>query len=523
MTTADLPFSRALVAFSWADLRNRFYAPVDGSLLVFSRIAFGSIMIWEAWLILSKHWVEEHYMPGVFHFTYWPFDFVQPWPSPGMEIHIVAIGVLGGMIALGLFYRFAAVCLFFAFTYVFLLEQTRYLNHFYLVCLFSCLLIFLPLNRQFSLDALINRGGNALPMPTWALWILSFQVAAPMFFSGIAKLNADWLRGEPLRTWMQEEPDFPILGQFFFNEPIVWCFVYGAIMLDLCFSVYMLHHRTRIIGFCFVLFFHFANERLFNLGIFPCFMVVASMLFFSPDLLTRMWRDIQQSNVPKIFLMAGGFILGGSMSVTSLESWSLVPFLAGALGLSVALYSLPELARTPQPTQATITSEVPARQFSTAQRVGLTLAVLWVLFQVITPLRHFAVPGYVNWTEEGRKYSWNMMVRSKNRHDDMWFTVIDPRTNSETTVNPRDYLTGRQMTWMAARPNLLVQFAHAQEKKLLDTGGADIEIYAHVKMRMNDRNPQTFIDPNQDLTEVPRVWVKAADWIIPLEGRREFD
>ena len=91
-------------------------------------------------------------------------------------------------------------------------------------------------------------------MPTWALWILRFQVAAPMFFSGIAKLNADWLRGEPLRTWMQEEPDFPILGQFFFNEPIVWCFVYGAIMLDLCFSVYMLHHRTRIIGFCFVLF-----------------------------------------------------------------------------------------------------------------------------------------------------------------------------------------------------------------------------------------------------------------------------
>ena len=91
-------------------------------------------MIWEAWLILSKNWVEEHYMPGVFHFTYWPFDFVQPWPSPGMEIHIVAIGVLGGMIALGLFYRFAAVCLFFAFTYVFLLEQTRYLNHFYLVC-----------------------------------------------------------------------------------------------------------------------------------------------------------------------------------------------------------------------------------------------------------------------------------------------------------------------------------------------------------------------------------------------------
>ena len=389
MTTADLPFSRALIAFSWADLRNRFYAPVDSSLLVFFRIAFGSIMIWEAWLMLSKNWVEEHYMPGVFHFTYWPFDFVQPWPSPGMEIHIIAIGVLGGMIALGLFYRFAAVCLFFAFTYVFLLEQTRYLNHFYLVCLFSCLLIFLPLNRQFSLDALISREEKPRPMPTWALWILRFQVAAPMFFSGIAKLNADWLRGEPLRTWIQEEPDFPIIGQFFFHEPMVWCFVYGAILLDLCFAAYMLHPRTRIVGFCFVLFFHFANERLFNLGIFPWFMVVASILFFAPDLLPRMWRDIQQSNVPKIFLIAGGFILGGSLSVASLESWSLVPFLAGAVGLAVALYSLPELLRPAQPGQELPGPDGQVRQLSKLQRVGLTLAVLWVLFQVTTaaPLR----------------------------------------------------------------------------------------------------------------------------------------
>ena len=100
--------------------------------------------------------------------------------------------------------------------------------------------------------------------------------------------------------------------------------------------------------------------------------MVVARLFFSPDLLTRMWRDIQQSNVPKIFLMAGGFILGGSMSVTSLESWSLVPFLAGALGLSVALYSLPELARThSQPRQPSRRKCQPAN--FRRRKVGLTL------------------------------------------------------------------------------------------------------------------------------------------------------
>ena len=76
---------------------------------------------------------------------------------------------------------------------------------------------------------------------------------------------------------------------------------------------------------------------------------------------------------------------------------------------------------------------------------------------------------------------------------------------------------------MWARPNLLVQFAHALEDKLLDTGGADVQIYAHVTMSMNDRHPQVFIDPERDLTEVPRVWIGAADWIMPLEERRTFD
>ena len=239
------------------ELRENLLSPVDGTSLVLFRAAFGVIMLWEARQMINLGWIEKHYAPGRFHFTYWPFDFVSPWPFPGMEIHIALLGLSAAMIALGLFYRFAAVSFLLLFTYLFLIEQTRYLNHFYLVCLVSFLIIFLPLHREFSLHSLFGRSarsrtqsgpggetpaGETAPglhqpfqVPALALWILRFQIAVPMFFGGVAKLNRDWLGGEPLRSWMASRTDFPFLGRYFTDEPVVWSFVYGALLLDLGF------------------------------------------------------------------------------------------------------------------------------------------------------------------------------------------------------------------------------------------------------------------------------------------------
>jgi vitamin K-dependent gamma-carboxylase len=76
-------------------------------------------------------------------------------------------------------------------TYLFLLEQARYLNHLYLVCPLSFLMIFLPANRGFSLDGLLRPSIKAVTVPVWSLWLLRVQIAVPMFFGGIAKLNSD--------------------------------------------------------------------------------------------------------------------------------------------------------------------------------------------------------------------------------------------------------------------------------------------------------------------------------------------
>ncbi len=69
-------------------------------------------------------------------------------------------------------------------------------------------------------------------MPAWALWLIRFQVGVPYLYGGFAKINPDWLRGEPIRMWLAGKTSFPILGQLFTQEWMVMLFSYGGLLID---------------------------------------------------------------------------------------------------------------------------------------------------------------------------------------------------------------------------------------------------------------------------------------------------
>ncbi|MCB9006320.1 MAG: HTTM domain-containing protein [Ardenticatenaceae bacterium] len=118
------------------------------------------------------------------------------------------MALLALFILLGLWYRLSAVLFFLGFSYIFLLEQAQYLNHFYLVCLIAFIAIFLPANRAWALDAWRRPNGRSDWMPNWSLWLLRFQIGVPYFFGGLAKLNGDWLRAQPIESWLASRTDF---------------------------------------------------------------------------------------------------------------------------------------------------------------------------------------------------------------------------------------------------------------------------------------------------------------------------
>ncbi len=334
----------------WTRLARRALVPVSIGPLVWFRVLFGVIMMVEVWRYFEHDWIKRYFIAPTHHFTYYGFSWVHPWAGEGMKLHFLALGVLAFCIAAGFLYRIATVLFFFGFTYVFLLDQARYLNHFYFVCLLSFLMIFVPAHRAGSFDAWLRPSVRAATVPVWTVWLLRFQLCVVYFFGGIAKLNADWLHGEPMRMWLAASADAPVVGQYFTHPAAPYFFSYAGLAFDLLIAPMLWWRRTRYVAFAGAVIFNLTNAYLFTIGIFPWLALGASVVLFLPRL----------------------------------------PFFPAA----------PEA----EPGRA------PLR---TGQRVTLALLCGYVAFQVLVPLRQWLYPGNVQWTEEGHRFSWRMKLRNK--------------------------------------------------------------------------------------------------------------
>jgi len=437
---------------------SRWFEPVDAASLVAFRIAFGLLMFVEVIRYFYHGWIGRNFIVPTFHFTYFGFDWVRPWAGPGMHVHFAALGILALFVAAGIWYRASAALFFVGFTHVFLLDQARYLNHFYLICLLSFLLVFVPAHRSFSVDAWRRSEIRSDVVPAWTVNLLRAQIGIPYFYAGVAKLNVDWLAGNPLRGWLAAASDFPVLGSLLVYEPIVTVFAFGAVLFDLFIVPLLLSHRTRPVGFSLAVIFHAINWHLFEIGIFPPLMIAATCLFFHPEWPRRLWRRVRRSTAPA----------------------------------------------TEQPSARV--------QWWSPSRLTTALVAVYLIVQITVPLRHFLYPGDVNWTEEGHRFSWRMMLREKT--GEVEFIARQPATGVSFPVDPRAYLTRSQIDVMKSRPDMILQFCHWAAEDLTRKMGP-VEIRVRAWLSLNGRPEQWLIDPDVNLAEQPRsLW--PAPWIVPL-------
>ncbi|MBE7383765.1 MAG: HTTM domain-containing protein [Leptolyngbya sp. SIO1E4] len=474
--------------------------------LVYFRIAFGGIMLWEVQRYFHHGWIQKYWMDPVFNFTYPGFGWVQPWPGQGMIWHFVALGVLATFIALGFFYRVSALLFCLGFTYIFLLEQARYLNHFYLICLLSFILICLPAHRLCSVDVLRRPQLLSQTAPAWTLWLLRFQLGVAYFYGGIAKLNGDWLQGEPMRMWLAKSTDFPLVGQFFTQEWMVYLLSYSGLFLDLLVVPLLLWRKTRWLAFTFAVLFHLTNARLFSIGIFPWFMIAATAIFFPPDWPRRV-----------IGFLAGSLFKRPLTPVS--PSSSHPSMLAGLHTVSRHSWRVrganPGSDRPPTPPGREIAKSGSARAIAPSRDRALiaTCLLIYASLQCLLPLRHYLYPNNVSWTEEGHRFAWHMKLRDKDATAE--FIVRDPATQEVQVVLPKQFLARWQARKMSTRPDMVLQFAHYLAETLPAQGPEPLEVRTRVWASLNGRPPRLLIDPFVDLVQQSRS-LYPADWILPL-------
>ena len=447
------------------DRKNRLaealFEPVDAASVAAFRIGFGLLMVVAVARFFAHGWIDEYFLTPRYFFPYFGFEWVRPWPGAGMHIHFAAMGLLALLIAAGAFYRVTVALFAVLFAYAHLIDKTNYLNHYYLLICLSFLMAFLPLHRVASVDGWRMRPPPSPRVPAWVLWAIRAQVGIVYVFGGIAKLKHDWLvEAQPMRIWLAANTDFPLLGPLFDERWVAPAFSYAGAAFDLSIVPLLLWRRSRPFAYAAGVLFHLITARLFQLGMFPWIMIASSLIFFPPDwprrALARLgWKPREREEAPR-----------------------------------------------PWPPPA------PRHRPAVLAALGLYFG-----FHLLMPLRHFLYPGDVCWTEQGFRFSWNVMLMEKNGSSE--FRVTEPSTGRSWIVAPTDYLTRYQAKMMASQPDMILQLAHLIANDFRSRGVRDPEVRVDAFAALNGRRHARLIDPGVDLArESERLLPKK--WILPL-------
>lgn len=420
--------------------------------LALFRIGFGLLMLLSTIRFAANGWIHSLYIEPVFHFTYYGFSWVKPLPEPWIYLAFGLMGLAALSIALGLFYRFSIVSFFLLFTYVELLDKATYLNHYYLVSVLAFLCIWLPLNGALSVDAYRNSAIQRTTVPRWMRDLLCIQISLVYIYAGLAKVQPDWLlNAMPMKIWLMARTDLPVVGSLFATEWMPYLMSWGGAIYDMTIPFFLFYRPTRIYAFVAVVGFHLATAFLFPpIGIFPYLMIIAAVLFF------------QRGDV------SSGF-------------------------------------------DGTIIPKQNQDRRKEESRLPIALCALFVLIQLVLPLRHYLYPGDVLWTEEGFRYSWKVMIVEKTGQT--IFMVTNPATDQAWPLYPDVYLTPLQNSQMAYQPDMILEFAHFVQDEMARRGISDVAVRAESYVSYNGRPSQLLIDPNVDLTQSQRsLWPQP--WIM---------
>jgi hypothetical protein len=143
------------------------------------------------------------------------------------------------------------------------------------------------------------------------------------------------------------------------------------------------------------------------------------------------------------------------------------------------------------------------------------VVVLFLAMQILLPLRRVIYSSNVLWAEEGYRFAWHMMLRSKTRIT-LRYHVRLPASGAHHVINPRTYLHRRQWRRMRKQPDLILQFAHFLRDDFRHKGQQSVVVTADSRVSLNGRPPQPLIDPTVDLGKVEYAYFRRNAWILPL-------
>ena len=438
----------------------------NASPLAVFRIGFGLMMLYSILRFWNKGWIYTLYIEPKFHFKYYGFEWVRDLGDFTYILFVICI-ISSIFITIGYKYRFSMILFFLSFTYIELIDKTTYLNHYYFISILSFLMIFLPANAYFSVDNILRKKSYK-EIPKWSIDCIKLLLSIVYFYSGLAKINTDWLlNAMPLKLWLPSKYDLPLIGETFMQQEWVHYFMsWGGMLYDLSIPFLLLYKKTRIIGFVLVIFFHLFTGVLFPIGMFPYIMIVGSLIFFDYTVHEKIIKWIQ-----KII--------------------------------------------EPIKKQFKIEENIKEEKIIIKNRkIVLSIISVFFVIQLFLPFRYLLYPSELFWSEEGYRFSWRVMLVEKIGYTT--FKIKSKNGESYFYVNNEEFLTSFQEKQMSFQPDFILEYAHYLGDYYLSKGYGRVEVYAESYVSLNGRTNKRFINSEVDLYKEKESF-KNKKWIIPID------
>ncbi|MEP7165899.1 MAG: HTTM domain-containing protein [Ferruginibacter sp.] len=436
----------------------KIFQPVDNSPLIIFRIIYGFLLFYHVMAYLLNGTVHRNFIEPPFTFTYIGFEFLQPLPGNGMYLYFGFMALLALLIMLGAWYRLAMTGFALLWTLQYLMQKSGYNNHYYLILLLCWLMAFVPANGYFSIDSQRKPQRKTNTCPQWATWIFIAQVSIVYFFAAISKLNADWISGKFLTIQFSRLSMHELYGSIFGQEWFPRFIAYAGFLFDLLIVPLLLWKKTRKYAFMLSCLFHLFNSFSFRIGIFPYLSIALCTFFFDPEYIRSIFFKNKQP------------VMG--IEYHSTANTINRKLLTGFLGI-------------------------------------------YLLCQVIIPMRSWFFPGNTFWTEEGYRMSWKMMMRAKS--GTIHFKIIDPASGQTWIEDPKTSFSPIHTMWIAISPDITWQYAQWLKTSYAEKGFPNVEVYAIGAVTLNRSKPAPLADTTVDLARVKWYPFKHASWITDHE------
>jgi len=369
----------------WAKFTQHLGREVDGASLAFVRMVTAAALFSLSVGVLAGGRVHELFMQDGVRFHYPLTEFVRPLPGNLPYAHMVLIAVTALAVFVGWRTRLNAVLLAAGTVYWFLLDPLQYTDGYYLLMLMSVLIAWLPVNRWMSADRQMKREPRSTVLG-WQPWLVQMQMLCVYFFSGLSKLNGDWLSGAPLAERLLSSR-LPV------SETTAIALAWGFALSQLAVGFLLLWRPTRWFGLGLMTLLHIADATWLRIGDLSLLVWAWSLIFCTPD-----WpRRLVDRMAPAV-----------SRWSFAQTIWNGVRRVGRGIDAAFAWFDDSPVFKKKSPAARPVGSGGAGKvkgPLNTGELMKYAVAA-WLALQIAAPMRQFVYPGNPRWTDSGRLFGW---------------------------------------------------------------------------------------------------------------------